>query len=490
MDIFEEELEQAKKKRMKTMKTAIIVSIVILIILAGIIMMMAMKIQAQKLTVIKDQVVVNANPNIFEIKENGKVYVDIQAFAKLVGDNYQVGDEKDQDPNKGCILKSEEDTFFQANSKKVIKKVKENKKEEEYYYIDEPIKYNNGKLYTTIEGVNLIFNVNMGYDKANNRIIINTLKYMETYFTGKLAEWGYKSLASSFTNKRALVDGYIIAVTEDKKVGIRTTDNKELVGPKYKDIEYVRGSEEFFMTNEAGQKGLITKLGQTKIRCEYSDIDVLDSDMELYLVTKDNKKGVINKDNKKIIYIEYDEIGIEKNKYSGSDLQNPYLIYNNCIPAKKDDKWGLLDKEGNEILGFEYDNIGCINSTSSVDMNVIVIPEYEAIVMKKDKYYGIYNSLGKELVPCALKDVTQTVEKGKVVYEMTYKENKLNVEAYFESHGISKVSTSSTETTDEAGKDIEIKNPDEEQNNNSNEDNQNQDDSNSDEEQNNEDNEE
>lgn len=457
MDIFEEELEQEKNKRIKTVKTAIIVSIVVLILIAIVISVVALNMQSKQLKIYIDQTQIATDTNVFDIRENGKVYIDIQGFAKIVKNNYQKGDLTDQDDKKGCILKDEENTFFEANSKKVVKIVKENSNNYEYYYIDEPIIYKNGKLYTTMEGIGLIFNTIIGFDQEKNQIVVNTLNYLENYYVGKLGSWGYKQLVDNFTDKRALVDGYVIAMTEDKKVGIRKTNGDELVGAKYKDIEYVRTTEEFFMTNEQSQKGLITRLGQTKIKCEYSDIEVLDKDLELYLVTRDKKKGVINKDNNKVIYIEYDDIGIDKNKFTGTDIQNPYLFYNNCIPVCKEKKWGLIDRSGKEIISVDYDSLGCISSTNSSDKNVILIPEYEAIVIKKGDYYGIYNSLGKELIPCALTDISQTVVSGETVYEMTYKESKLNLEEYFKAHGINKVSTSTSEITDESGEGIEIK---------------------------------
>lgn len=458
MDIFEEELEQEKKKRMKTIKTSIIISMIILVVVAIVIAVISLNMESKKLKVVKDRVQIAADTEVFYIKENGKVYINIEKYAKTVNNNYQKGDLTDQDDKKGCVLKEEENTFFEANSKKVIKVVDEKENSSEYYYIDEPVIYENGVLYTTLEGIGLIFNNVISYDQTKNMIEIYTLEYLETLYTGQLANWGYKELVDTYIDRRSLVDGYVIAETEDKSVGIRKTDGTELVGAKYKEIEYVRTTEEFFMTNEQGQKGLITKQGKTKIKCEYSDIEVLDKDLGLYLVTKDKKKGVINKDNNKVIYIEYDEIGIDKSKFTGNEIQNPYLFYNNCIPVCKEKKWGLIDKNGKEVIGLNYDEIGCISSTNSSDKNVLLIPEYEAIVMKQGDYYGIYNSLGKELIPCALTDITQTVVSGKTVYEMTYREEKLNLEEYFKAHGISKVTNSTSDVTSNAGEEIEIKN--------------------------------
>ena len=86
------------------------------------------------------------------------------------------------------------------------------------------------------------------------------------------------------------------------------------------------------------------------------------------------------------------------------------------------DKWGMFDVDGNMILPLEYDEMGCLLGTqaSEIGNNVIVIPQYEAIVVGQEEKYCIINSTGDQYVPMILDSVYSQTVSGEVKYYMTF----------------------------------------------------------------------
>lgn len=184
------------------------------------------------------------------------------------------------------------------------------------------------------------------------------------------------------------------------------------------------------------RSGILLSSGTIKISPQYDEIKVLDREYGLYVVRQSNKYGVIDNSGKNVIYPEYDAIGIDSSQFQNDMIENQYLLFDNAIPVKYLNKWGLFDKNGNKILDTQYDALGCTNSTvkDKVTNNVLIIPNYEAIVVCKDKLYGIVDSTGKELIPCALTSVYTTITSGIEDYYMIYNENVMDVIEYLDTY--------------------------------------------------------
>jgi len=100
----------------------------------------------------------------------------------------------------------------------------------------------------------------------------------------------------------------------------------------------------------------------------------------------------------------------------------------------------LFNIKGEVILPIEYISLGCISKTSSDRTlnNILIIPEIEGIVVckeietdsRKNDYYGIYNSRGKELVAVALDTVYSITVSGREEYTMTNAGNSFDVIEY------------------------------------------------------------
>ena len=81
----------------------------------------------------------------------------------------------------------------------------------------------------------------------------------------------------------------------------------------------------------------------------------------------------------------------------------------------------MLNKNGNVILPVQFDELGCILNNSSTN-NLLLIPEYKAIVVKSDKFYGLYNSSGDNLIPARVRNMYSITNSGEKSYYLTYDE--------------------------------------------------------------------
>ena len=197
--------------------------------------------------------------------------------------------------------------------------------------------------------------------------------------------------------------------------------------------------------------GILSSTGVTKIQPNYEEIKQIDKNQNLYLVKNNNKYGIINQNGNIVVFLEYDEIGIDTTQFISNNIKNQYLLFDNCIAVKRDEKWGFFDKNGKQIVENQYDDLGCILGTQSnrTSNNLLIIPEYEAIVVEKDGKFGLINSLGKQLIPCVLDSFYSITTSGKENYYMVQGEKTIEVTSWLEKHGIQEVKNNKTEETQE-----------------------------------------
>lgn len=249
-----------------------------------------------------------------------------------------------------------------------------------------------------------------------------------------------------------------------EQYGVINDKNEEIIGCKYEDMRFNENSKEFFVTNTLskvgiiladgsnkvnieydeintinkdlyivknnGKYGIIDKNGSIKVNVAYEDIKSLDSDIGLYIVKYNGKYGVIDEKDKQVVYWEYDTIGLDTKSFTSDKITNPYLLFENLIPVKRNNKWGLFDISGKEILPCEYDGFGCIATgiKDKVVNNALIVPDCEAIVVQKDKKYGLINKNGEILVQYLLNAVYSTTSAGENTYYMNFDHNGQTIE--------------------------------------------------------------
>ena len=443
MEIIGTDLSELELKNKKTMKAIMILMVIVLLISFIIIGAIFYLQKTQFKFFIDGQELTSYTEDMFVFEED-KVYVSIKDMATLVGYKAYNGaygnqDQYSEDTTKCYVESSNEIASFELDSN-IIYKTQAGKTDYEYFDIKEPVKQINNKLYTTTEGISRAYNIAFSYIKESNQVTIYTLSYLVNGYSKQITN---SAISTNFNNQKALLYNRIIVSDSNAnssntnvRYGISTLNGSEIVGTKYKNIEFIESTQEFIVTTMDNKMGIVTSNGNTKVQPQYDDLKQVDKDLNLYLATNNNKQGIIEENGKVLIYIEYDKIGIDVSNFPKNDIKNPYLLYGNCIPVCKNGKWGMYDKTGKIILPIEYDSLGCVVDSKENNANsVLVIPDIKGIVVYK-KYngqmdlFGVVNYLGKDIIPLVLDAVYSETTSGREAYKMINAGNTLDLIEY------------------------------------------------------------
>lgn len=454
MNLMENNFSQQKMKDKKTMRILIILIVIVFLISMGIMVAIYYLQQTEFKFLVNGAAYQKYDEDLF-IFNNDKVYISIKDMAPLVNYSayngaYGSQEQYSEDTTKCYVEGANEVASFELNSNIIYKITTDGKGEYEYFEIDEPVMQINNKLYTTITGICRAYNISLSYNKGNNQISMYTLPELVKYYTVNQAN---SAISGNFNNQKALLYNLLVvsntttnssssgstSSNNSVRYGVTTLDGTEIIGTKYKNIQFIESTQEFLVTTTEDKMGIITSIGTTKVQPQYDELKQIDKDLNLYLATNNNKQGVIEKNGKILIYLEYDKIGINADNYSINNIKNPYLLYNNCIPVYQNGKWGMYDKTGKLIIPIEYDNLGCIVKNSDINANsIVLIPEIKGIVVCK-KYdemtlYGILNYQGKKIVGMVLDSVYSVTNSGRQEYYMTNAGKALNVIEWVNKH--------------------------------------------------------
>ena len=107
--------------------------------------------------------------------------------------------------------------------------------------------------------------------------------------------------------------------------------------------------------------------------------------------------------------------------------------------------------------------------------NILLVPKYEGIVVKKKEMYGLIDADGKQLLPIALQSIYSTISAGEETYHMIYNDQEMNVITYIETYVRPKQQENNpqTENTENTQNNTENTNQTNQQTNNENTANQN-----------------
>ena len=379
--------------------------------------------------------------NLLIIEEDGTVYIPIKEIASYLGYSSYNGEytNRSEDRSK-CFVQSENEAAnFTLNSNEIYKLrltgTSSTGQNYEIYYMNNPVTSRDGKLYTTQEGLMEAFNVSFDYNRDTNRIQIYTMQFMIDAYENSVLDAGYTSIQNDFNNHKAVLEDMLV-VEQNSSYGVIKASTKEvLIEPKYNQIEYLPETNNFLITSN-GQVGILAPNGDTKVQLIYDRLELMDSDSEIYLAERNGRYGVVDINGNIIIHLDYDEIGIDITKFSDNDIKNKYILADNLIPVRKDGYWGFFDKTGKQVKDFMYDTIGYSVAASRDQRNLLVIPDYNVIVVGRDKKYGLITNMGEEIVILALDDAYMVISGGEKKYYMTYNDNRMDIEEYLEQQGV------------------------------------------------------
>lgn len=455
MNLLDNEEIEKRSKKSKVLMITIAIIIVILLVLCGLLLYRIINVQKDLLKLNIDNKSVNFSSDMFDI-DGSQLYINIKKFATLMGYEAYNGDYKTRysENTTNCYISSEDEiASYSLNSSTMYKKVVNND-DYEYFDISTPVKLVNGELYVTSDGMAIGLNCAIKFDISSNTIYVLSLDNITNQYISKFPNSvvNEEKKDIDFNNKKALRYGLVVVKSADEHYGVYNGNGEEIIGTKYASITFKEGSNEFTVTTDEGKMGILSTDGNTKIEPNYTEIKQISKDLNYYLVNNSNKYGVINQNGNIVIYLEYDQIGIDEEQFNANRIDNPYILFDNCIPVMRNKKWSLFDINGKKIINEEFDEIGCVNGskTDKINNNVLIIPKYEGIVVGNKEKYGIISSKGEQYVKIVLDSVYSITTSGEDNYYITFtmpveengkkveKQETYNLDQYFEEHVIEK----------------------------------------------------
>lgn len=441
MNLIDNEVNEKKIQNTKTIKIIGITIIILVVIAIGLISYLSYE-KSKEFKYLLNGSKQTFSSDLFYFDESGDIYISIKDLSNVLAKNavkaeYNNGKYKEYNENTTeCNIEQEyEVAGYELNSDKMYKVMLDDLSYE-YFTLDKQVKSFNGKLYTTQKGIEIGFNIMMRYDESNNSINMYTLDALVESYAKSQNNTVINSKDMSFSNKKALKYDMIIISNSNNEYGVKKISTGEIIlGTKYSNLKFIESTKDFIVTTPEKKQGIISTTKGKDIEPQYAEIKKLKEDLSLYLVKNDKDKyGVYNREKQRvIIYPEYDSIGIDIEQFKNEDIENQYVLYDNCIPCKKSDngiyKWELIDINGKKIIDQQFDGIGYIKGTSKnvKGNNLLLIPEIEAIIVNKDSMYGIINSTGKLLVKINMQQIYSETVAGKNTYYMVYNDQAFDV---------------------------------------------------------------
>jgi len=338
------------------------------------------------------------------IKEGNKYYFAIKDFAEVAGFNFYRGDRTTEEETKAYIENNSERVTFVSGSKEIRKYYltssyssgKNSNLTSQVFNIDDTILFKNGKIKD-------LFKVNSNTNNESKVVI---------------------------DNKKALLYNYVINYDEATGLygmALLSDPTKLIISKKYKQIDYVEGSDDFIVTTVDGKVGILGKDSLAKVDPKYDSIENIDLNAGLYLVKLYEKYGVVTQMGKIVVSVDYDQIGLDSN-IDDKNLTSRYLLYDNCIPVKLLGKWGFYDKNGNKIVDTEYDSIGCyrVQNADGNAQPLVIIPDLNGIVLGKkfesanksssQILYGIVDKTGQMIINLGAESIYKVVFNNNTSY--------------------------------------------------------------------------
>ena len=451
MNLIDESVNYKKKDSSKKVAKIILILIAVIIIAIISVLGVLMYIKNGELKLYIDG---NSNDKVKDmmvVEADGTVYFPIKEIASYLGYQSYNGEytDKSEDASKCYIQNENEIANFVLNSNKIYKLVLENSDGNyDYYYANKPVKAMNGKLYVTSDALENAFNVSFKYDTDNNRVYIYTMPYLIQTYSSKVLDYGYDAISDNFVNQKAVLNNMLVVTKDQGKIyAVIDTKGNAIIEAKYDNIEYLQNTGDFLVTSN-NKEGIISSKRETKVQLLYDSLELVDSDSGLYIAEKDKKYGVIDSKGNIKIYIEYDQIGIDNTQFEKNNIKNKYLLDNGMIPARKDKLWGAFDKNGKTLLNFEYDSFGYIATSNKEAINLLIIPDYNLMVVCQNKKYALVNSTGDMVIRPVLDDAYMTISSGKKYYYMNANDRKINIEEFLDEQSPNMNSGSSKSSSD------------------------------------------
>ena len=448
MNIIDESFNEKKVNNKGKKAPKIILALIILLVIGIIAVIVAMSYIENSTLKLYIDGTRNDTVRDMLVFEGDTIYVPIRDIASYLGYQSYNGDytEKSEERNKCYVEGENEVATFSLNSNKIYKIETTSGATYQYFYAKKPVKSINGKLYISSDGIAQAFNVSFINETEKNRIRIYTMPTLIKSYEQAILDYGYTQTSNSFNDQKSIFISRLIVRKAQGQVGLIDLDGKVIAEAKYDDITYMPETEDFLVTSNK-KVGIMSKDGALKVQIIYDDIDLMDKDAGLYLAKRDNKYGILDVKGNIKLYMEYDQIGMDISSYAKNEIKSKYLLADNLIPVKKDGLWGLFNKSGKQVVDFQYDSFGYIATSNKDAFNLLVIPDYNVIVTKKNNKYGIINSSGVEIIVPIADDIYMTINSDKKYYYLNIMDKRYDLVEYLDQRGVKTTSTETDNTT-------------------------------------------
>ena len=240
--------EEKNKKTSKLLLIAIVVVFVLIILI--IVMISALKTEPLKVTLNGEESKEIKSLLVFG-EGNNSISIPIKDIAPYLKYKAFNGDynSKSEDNTKCYIEIDDEAVVYTAGSDE-IEIINKKNKETYTKKIDQEVKLDNGKLYTTPDGIEKGFNLYFEYKVSEKKIIIETLEQIISEYKERMIKKGYTDIATDFINAKAALQDLVIVNDEQGKFGLYDLkNNKQILETKYDNINYIPLSNEFLISS-------------------------------------------------------------------------------------------------------------------------------------------------------------------------------------------------------------------------------------------------
>lgn len=461
MELFDEDFATNKKTDNKKTTTIILILIIFLIVMMLVVVGIMIYIKQTEFVLKLDDKDSSVIKNMINIDKEtpSRVYVPIKQIAKEFG--YQAYDgsytTKSEEPNECYVESKDEVAMFSLGSKKIYKTLTTGDINFECYDIDEPVKAINGELYTTIEGAKTAFNIDWSYDVENRKMRIYTIPYLVERYSQFVVNNGYASISNDFINQKAILKEMLVVNKNTENNGTKVAvldisgnEMKVLLEPKYDEIKYLQHTQDFLVTAD-GKKGIISKNRRTIVKLQYDNIELMDYNKKLYAVELSGKYGIVDFNGGKVLDTDYSQIGIDISDFKENDIKNKYILADRLVPIKQDEYWALFDFTANRRTEFIYEKIGYVtsNNRAGSGYSLLTVPDYNVIVVGKDKKYSVITATGEEIegLPFVFDSIYLSIFGGQTTYVLDYNSESYDLTKQLDNLGYGKNRNSSSKTS-------------------------------------------
>ncbi len=271
---------------------------------------------------------------------------------------------------------------------------------------------------------------NVNYDENTYNVKVLNSKNKEVFTEYDLVE----AIENIDNSNNMWYEENVLKVRKGELYGLIDLSGKEILKPKYQEINSLKGTKNSLIIKQNDKLGLSDNKGNVIIEPEYKEIKSIQENYQngYIVVDQDNKYGIIDFTSQVIIDASYEDIKqITGNhmyviKQDGKwklinskketlieDVNEVTQILEDKIVIKKDNKYGVLQASGEEKIKPEYEELSNVFN--------------DYYLAKKSGKYGIINSANEPILPFQYSKITYKKDAEFVVAE---KENVAMGEIY------------------------------------------------------------